>query len=56
MRLKTTINIVDALAERVKQHLEETGETQTNFIVRALVNQLEAEGDFDIRDEIKERY
>lgn len=54
--MKTTINIVDVLAERVKQHLEATGETQTDFIVRALVNQLEAEGDFDIRDEIKERY
>lgn len=53
--MKTTINIVDTLAERVKQHLEETGETQTDFIVRALVNQLEAEGDFDIRDEIKGR-
>lgn len=53
--MKTTINIVDTLAERVKQHLEETGETQTDFIIRALVNQLEAEGDFDIRDEIKGR-
>lgn len=50
--MKTTININNVLAERVRQHLEETKETQTDFFTRAILNQLEADGDFEIRDEI----
>ena len=51
---KTTIVTRKTLLDRVSKHLVETGETQTSFVTRALVNQLENEGDLTIREELEE--
>lgn len=51
---KTTIVTRKILLDRVAKHLVETGETQTSFVTRALVNQLENEGDFTIRTDMEE--
>ena len=53
--MKTTINIDEVLFNRIKKHLEITGETQTEFFTKSFVNQLESEGDFEIRDEVEGR-
>lgn len=47
---RTTITASDKLMDRVNKHIAETGETLTSFINRALLNQLEKDGDFEIRD------
>lgn len=47
---RTTIMASDKLIGRVNEHISETGETLTSFINRALLNQLEKDGDFEIRD------
>ena len=46
----TTIVTNKTLLDRPKAHLNKTGENQTSFMTRALLNQLEKEGDLDIRD------
>ena len=46
---KTTIVTSKTLLDRVGIHVKKNGDNQTDFITRALVNQLEREGDFEIR-------
>lgn len=54
MITRTTIMLDDILYKRVLDHLD--GESITEFTKRAFLNQLEKEGDFEIRDlmEVKE--
>lgn len=51
---KTTIVASKLLLDRVATHARKNGESQTDFIVRALVNQLENDGDITIRSELEE--
>lgn len=51
---RTTIMMCETLAERVVQHIKTTGENLTEFYNRAILNQLENDGDFEIRDIIEE--
>lgn len=46
---KTTIVTSKTLLERMGVHVKKNGDNQTDFITRAIVNQLEKEGDFEIR-------
>ena len=46
---KTTIVTSKTLLDRVGIHVKKNGDNQTDFITRALVNQLERENDFEIR-------
>lgn len=53
---KTTITIMadDRLMERVQTHVRKRGENLTEFYMRAIINQLEKDGDFEVRDMIEE--
>ncbi len=51
---RTTIVTSKFLIERVGTHVKQTGDNQTNFLTKAIVNQLEREGDIDIRDELSD--
>ena len=51
---KTTIITSKTLLDRVAKHIVSTGENQTEFVTRALINQLENDGDLTIRKEIEE--
>lgn len=51
---KTTIITSKLLLDRVGKHIVNTGENQTEFVTRALVNQLENDGDLSIRRELEE--
>ena len=51
---KTTIVTSSILLERVGVHVKKNGDNQTDFITRALVNQLEREGDVEIRSMMEE--
>ena len=53
---KTTITIMadEKLMERVQTHARKQGESLTEFYTRAIINQLENDGDFEVRDMIKE--
>lgn len=51
---KTTIVTSKTLLERVSVHVRKNGDNQTDFITRALLNQLEREGDYEIRAILKE--
>jgi len=51
---RTTIMASETLINRVIKHTEETGEKLTDFYNRAILNQLENDGDFTIRDEVEE--
>lgn len=42
------------LNARVRTHVAETQTSVTDFTVRALINQLEREGDYSIRDMMRE--
>ena len=42
------------LLDRLAVHVLKHGDNQTNFITRAIVNQLEREGDLAIRSELEE--
>lgn len=50
---RTTIMMSETLSERVLQHIKESGENLTEFYNRAILNQLENDGDFEIRDIIE---
>lgn len=56
MLTKTTITIMakSNLMDHVQTHARKRGETLTEFYQRAIVNQLERDGDFEIRDLIEE--
>ena len=51
---KTTIITNKTLLDRVGIHVKRNGDNQTDFITRAMVNQLEREGDLEIRAMLKE--
>lgn len=53
---KTTIVTSRLLLERVGVHVKKNGDNQTDFITRALINQLEREGDCEIRSMMEEEY
>ena len=48
--VRTTIVTMSCIAERVAQHCKNRGESLSDFYNRALINQLENDGDFEIRD------
>lgn len=56
MITKTTITIMadEKLMERVQTHARKNGENLTEFYTRAIINQLEKDGDFEARDLVKE--
>lgn len=51
---KTTIMTSKLLLDRVAIHVRKNGDNQSDFITRAIVNQLEKEGDLTIRSEMEE--
>lgn len=53
---KTTITIMadEKLMEHVQTHARKQGENLTEFYTRAIINQLENDGDFEVRDMIME--
>ena len=52
--IRTTIMASEKLMSRVADHCAKTGEKLGDFYNRAILNQLENDGDFDIRDEVEE--
>lgn len=56
MFAKTTITIMadPSLMDRVQAHARKQGENLTEFYTRAIINQLENDGDFEVRDMIME--
>lgn len=50
---RTTIMASEALMNRVITHTSKSGEKLTDFYNRAILNQLERDGDFEIRDEVE---
>ncbi len=51
---RTTIMMSDVLSKRVQSHVKGSGESLTDFYNRAILNQLENDGDYEIRDEWEE--
>ena len=51
---RTTIMASEKLMSRVAEHTAKSGEKLGDFFNRAILNQLENDGDFDIRDEVEE--
>ena len=51
---KTTIVTSKLLLERMSVHVRKNGDNQTDFITRAIINQMEREGDLTIRSEVEE--
>lgn len=51
---KTTIVTSKLLLDTIGIHVKKNGDNQTDFITRALVNQLEREGNLTIRREMEE--
>lgn len=51
---RTTIMADKKLLSAVSAHVKENGESQGDFIMRALVNQLEREGKFGIRFDLED--
>ena len=51
---KTTIVTSKHLLDRMAVHVRKSGENQTDFITRAIVNQMERESDLEIRDMLRE--
>lgn len=51
---KTTIMTSDILVERVEKYCKNKGITLTEFYTKAILNQLENDGDFEIRDLLEE--
>lgn len=52
--VRTTIMASEKLMNRVATHTAKTGEKLGDFYNRAILNQLENDGDFEIRDEVEE--
>ena len=50
IEVRTSIMTLKVLADRVREHIEETGEDLSEFYNRAILNTLENDGDFEIRD------
>ena len=51
---RTTIMASKTLIKRVADHVDKRGEYLVDFYTRAIINQLESEGDWGIRDEVEE--
>lgn len=51
---RTTVVASKTLLDRISVHVAKNGDNQTNFVTRALVNQLEREGDIGIRSILEE--
>lgn len=51
---KTTIVTSKLLLDRMGVHVKKHGDNQTDFITRAIINQMEREGDLTIRSEVEE--
>ncbi len=51
---RTTIMASEALMNRVLTHTSKSGEKLTDFYNRAILNQLENDGDWTIRDVLEE--
>lgn len=51
---KTTIMTSKLLLDRLGVHVRKNGDNQTDFITRAIINQMEREGDLTIRSEMEE--
>ena len=51
---KTTIVVSAMLLDRAGVHVKKNRDNQTEFFKRAIVNQLEKEGDFSIRQDLEE--
>ena len=51
---RTTIMVSEKLMQRVAERTSETGEKLGDFYNRAILNQLENDGDFSIRDEVED--
>ena len=51
---RTTIMASEKLMNRVIQHTAKNNEKLVDFYNRAILNQLENDGDFEIRDEVEE--
>lgn len=51
---RTTIMASEKLINRVAEHTTKSGEKLVDFYNRAIVNQLEKDGDWAIRDELEE--
>ena len=50
---RTTIMASETLMNRVLTHTSKSGEKLTDFYNRAILNQLENDGDWTIRDEME---
>ena len=53
---RTTIMMSEILQKRVLEHVERKGGKLQDFYNSAILNQLEREGDFEIRDLVEEDY
>lgn len=51
---RTTIVASAILMDRVDKYCKEKGCTQTEFYNKAILNQLENDGDFEVRDLLEE--
>lgn len=51
---RTTIFAPSILMKRVNEHVTEKGDKLTSFFTRAIMNQLEREGNFTVRDEVED--
>lgn len=49
-----TANSFKTLNQRIRVHIAKTNDSLSDFVVRALINQLEREGDYSIRDIMKD--
>lgn len=54
MQTKTTIITEELIMKRVAEHCLNRGETLAEFYTRAIINQLENDGDYEIRDKYEE--
>ena len=50
---RTTVVASKTLLDRISVHVAKNGDNQTNFVTRALVNQLEREGDIERRQQLR---
>lgn len=54
VREKTTIMASKLLLDRMGVHVRKNGDNQSDFMTRAIINQMEREGDLTIRSEMEE--
>jgi len=54
VREKTTIMTSKLLLDRLGVHVRKNNDNQSDFMTRAIINQMEREGDLTIRSEMEE--